>query len=229
MAHYFFVRWNAYQKLVDFNYMDHAGLFGRLAEEIESRFDAPISILDVGCGDAAPLDKWLGHLDISHYAGIDEATNALEMARTKLQSRGIPHSLHPGELTAVLPTLERKFDVIIMSFSLHHFDSPERKKGVLAQCRRLLKPGGMAAIIDVVKQEGESRNDFLGRCDRRIKAVYEELTAEELDIILHHIWEADFPESFSTFQEIGKQAGYTRVDQTMLDQTGMHGLITMAA
>jgi ubiquinone/menaquinone biosynthesis C-methylase UbiE len=229
MAHYFFVRWNAYKKLVDFNYMDHVGLFGCLAEEIGARFGGPVDILDIGCGDAAPLNKWLSHLDIGHYSGVDEAANALELASEKLTALEIPHRLFPGELTEVLPSLERQYDVIIMSFCLHHFDTPKRKEWVLAQCRRLLRPGGIMAMIDVVTEEAESRDDFLSRCELRIKASYTELDEEELDIILTHIWAADFPESFSTFQRIGGQAGFDAVDEAMRDQTGMHRLITFSA
>jgi len=221
-----FSEWQAYKKLVDNDYMYHSEFFGCLAEEISKRFDQPVDILDIGCGDAAPLKKWLSRVDINHYTGIDEAVNALAQAEENLLSTGIPHRLYPGELTDVLPGIDDRFDIIIMSFFLHHFESPERKTMVLEQCRKRLKPNGFVAIVDVVNEPGESREHYLGRCDKRIRSVYKTLNPEEIDILLTHIWKLDFPESLSSYKQIGNQAGYGDVRSLMLDRTGMHGLIT---
>ena len=55
MADQLFQEWQVYQKLVTHDYMHHAALFGRLAQEISSRFERPVSILDLGCGDLTPV------------------------------------------------------------------------------------------------------------------------------------------------------------------------------
>ena len=84
MTDQLFEEWRAYQKLLENDYMDHRAFFGRLLEEIEARFDRPLALLDLGCGDAQPILPMLESLDVCRYTGIDESATALSRARELL-------------------------------------------------------------------------------------------------------------------------------------------------
>src|ERR1019366_5925891 len=52
----FFDTWDIYQKVVAGNYMFHREIGAELKRVLRAQFDGrPISILDLGCGDAAAL------------------------------------------------------------------------------------------------------------------------------------------------------------------------------
>lgn len=86
--------------------------------------------------------------------GIDISEKMLEVARENLQKAGLAErvELTCGDATK-LSHLSDSLDAIFMSFALELFDTPEIPK-VLAECKRVLKPGGRLGVVAVSK-EGE--------------------------------------------------------------------------
>jgi SAM-dependent methyltransferase len=75
----FFDAWDIYQKVVAGNYMFHREIG---AELLRAHFDGrPISILDLGCGDAAALAPLLKGLALQRYRGVDLSETALAHGR----------------------------------------------------------------------------------------------------------------------------------------------------
>ncbi len=92
------------------------------------------SLLDVGCGggDFIAMMQDLGW----KVAGVETDPVAVERAR----SRGL--DVHHGQLeTAELDPMS--FDAITMAHVIEHVHDPRR---MLAECRRILKPGGTVVI-----------------------------------------------------------------------------------
>ena len=84
--------------------------------------------------------------------GIDLSDKMVELAeknlrRTRLRKRA---ELICGDATK-LPWLARRFDGILMSFTLELFDTPEIPK-VLAECKRALKPAGRLVVAGMSKE-----------------------------------------------------------------------------
>jgi 2-polyprenyl-3-methyl-5-hydroxy-6-metoxy-1,4-benzoquinol methylase len=95
---------------------------------------APGRVLDIGCGSGGDLDA-LAALGWTTF-GIDISERAVNVATRK------GHRVWCGDVTE-LHLSERDMDVVLMSHSLEHTESPRR---TLEAVRQLLRPGGIAVV-----------------------------------------------------------------------------------
>jgi len=117
------------------------GKFPRLVDTGESR------LLDYGCGAGAFLRVLRRRHWRADLAGSDISEGMLETARhTWPGDLGTPPllTLQDGSLTNYPAS---SFDVVIISAVLHHVPLTERA-GVIAEIRRVLKPGGHIVIFE---------------------------------------------------------------------------------
>lgn len=220
-----FEEWRAYQKMVEGDYMGHTRFFQRLYEEAAARFRQPLAILDLGCGDTTPIQALLRKIQVSDYCGIDVSETALNHAGDLLASCVLSHKLIAGDILETVRDLDDSFDLIIASFSLHHLPDPASKQALLAQCRRILRPEGFVAVIDVFLGEHESRDDYLDRFERQARENYFSLTDKEMTTLITHVRSSDFPESVDSYRDFGQQAGFNQVRSLLLDEISQHQLI----
>jgi len=118
---------------------------GRIARQIYDQMIDRISslryasLLDVGCGTGEMLSRvQAGDVKLS---GIDISSQMIDVARQKL---GDGYDLRAGDAT-VLPWDACSFDVVICSYSFHHYEHPEK---VLGEMHRVLKEKGRLIIGD---------------------------------------------------------------------------------
>ena len=228
MGDQLFEEWQVYEKLVTHDYMDHRAFFNRLQTEIVERFEHPVAILDLGCGDLTPILPMLATVPLRKYVGIDESDAALALASRRLQALCAPGRLIKGDLLASLAEMEGVFDIILASFSLHHFVDPEDKGRTLAAARQHLSPEGFFALIDVFSAEAEPRDQYLERWITHAKNRYVELQADEKELLFNHVRARDFPVSQATFQALGRQAGLEGFDVLLEDSARLNALVTFS-
>jgi methylase of polypeptide subunit release factors len=114
----FFDTWDIYQKVVAGNYMFHREIGAELKRVLRAHFDGrPISILDLGCGDAAALAPLLKGLALQRYRGVDLSETALALAAENLKALPCPVELTHGHILAALAE-DSSYDVIYSSFAL---------------------------------------------------------------------------------------------------------------
>ncbi len=131
---------------VAFSGLDH-GFFLRakatlLLEEMARRGLEPsrLSLLDVGCGVGALhglMAPAFGRLE-----GVDPSEPCLRVARTR--QPGVGYRRCEAD---VLPHGDATFDVALATCVLHHVPLAGRP-GFAAELRRVLKPGGLACVIE---------------------------------------------------------------------------------
>ena len=122
-------------------------LFRGFAADIEATVQAPATILEVGCGP--------GHLanilaDASGYkvTGLDLDPEMVERARVNAQraanAAGNEATFVVGD-AAALPFADASFDLVLSTFSMHHWSDPAAG---LQEIGRVLRPGGRVLIWD---------------------------------------------------------------------------------
>ena len=87
----FFRAWDTYAKVVAANYMFHRELGQGVRDALRRRFEGrSFSLLDLGCGDAAPIALLLESLALKSYKGVDLSKPALALAAKALARLGCP-------------------------------------------------------------------------------------------------------------------------------------------
>lgn len=108
----------------------------------------PLDVADFGCGTgvlSVAMARWA-----SRVWAIDQSQAALTQARERAAREGrtnisfLREDLH----RLSLPTGER--DLVVISQSLHHVESPP---AVLAEAARILKPGGKLVLLELMPHD----------------------------------------------------------------------------
>ncbi len=102
------------------------------------------AVLDIGCGTGFPLLELADRLGPSCAVhGIDSWDHAVSRARRKARVRGNKnvHVTH-GD-AAKMPYDDNSFELIVSNLGVNNFDAPA---AVLAECRRVCRPGGRVAL-----------------------------------------------------------------------------------
>jgi ubiquinone/menaquinone biosynthesis C-methylase UbiE len=189
-----FEHWAMYEAVVEHNYMLHAELIEALGGWAAD-YGRPLAILDLGCGDAYLPTNAFRAAEVEQYAGVDLSESAVVRAREHLALWPGRATVTNGNMLAFLTSVaDASKNLVLASYSLHHFATPQ-KFAILSECRRTLGPGGTLIWIDSVMREGESRDDYLGRQTHAFRHDWTGLTEEQREKVVAHVWESDFPES----------------------------------
>lgn len=87
--------------------------------------------------------------------GVDLAPRMCRIARERVEEHGMAGRVLVCCADAeALPLAEEACDGVFMAFTLELFDTPDIPR-VLAECRRVLRPGGRLVVVSVSKAGGE--------------------------------------------------------------------------
>jgi len=115
--------------------------------------DLTMSVLDVACGPgivAAALAAVTRHV-----TALDLTREMLAKARDRCAKARLRNvTFHEGTATD-LPFPDSSFDLAVTRLSIHHFVEPHT---VLGEMRRVLKPGGILAVADIVSSEDAGKS-----------------------------------------------------------------------
>ena len=116
------------------------------------------TVLEIGFGTGHCLQQMAEAVgEEGKVYGIDISSGMLVVSRRRLEKAGLWGRV---ELTCddalKMPYADNQFDAVFTSFTLELFDSPEIPQ-VLAEVRRILKPGGRLAVVSMSKEDGNSK------------------------------------------------------------------------
>ena len=110
---------------------------------------------DLGCGTGQLTEIVAPH--VSRVIAVDSSPDMLQAARARL-GRADNVEIRKGSVEA-LPIEYGSLDIALMGLVLHHVPDPAR---ALAECARVLKPGGRALIIDMLPHDREDYQQQMG-------------------------------------------------------------------
>lgn len=166
--------------------------YGGVAAPIPAT-DAPIRVLDLGCGTGLELQGIWARAPRAQVTGIDLSAEMLARLRTRWATRASQLELIKASYLEH-PLGERTFDCAISVMTLHHL--PPAEKAILyARLRASLRPGGVYVEGDYVVERAE---------ELRLLAAYRE--ARGAGGPQRHI---DVPASLVTEEELLGRAGFT--------------------
>lgn len=151
---------------------DSASFFGRVAGEWDdvrqalfgsgfttagllALLDADWTVADLGCGTgnaAEHLSPW-----VRRVVAVDRSEPMLEAAQRRLEHASNIEFV-AGELTD-LPLEDASVDAAVCTLVLHHVAEPLE---VLREARRVVKPGGLLLVIDMVAHERDDYRRTMG-------------------------------------------------------------------
>lgn len=132
-------------------------LYGETAElsAVLALLDDAWTVGDLGCGTGRVADRlapWIARL-----VAVDASRSMLDEARRRL-ARHDNVDLRRGELEE-LPLDDGELDMALLVLVLHHLPQPEV---VLAEVRRVLRPGGRLVVLDMVPHDRTEYRSQMG-------------------------------------------------------------------
>jgi ubiquinone/menaquinone biosynthesis C-methylase UbiE len=212
-----FEQWAMYDAVVRHNYMRHAELTHALAAWAEL-FGGPLRLVDLGCGDAGLATSGFKDANVASYFGIDLSESSIERARERTSIWPGGADLACGDLAETLHRLpDQSANVALASYALHHF-AADAKRRLIKEIWRVLEPGGAFLWIDVVRDDGESRLEYIDRITDSMMHDWAGLTPAQRQLGVDHVRQSDYPESKSWILTEVEAAGFQRGNELFEDE-----------
>lgn len=123
-------------------------------------------VFELGCGGGLN-QQFYDDAAVSDFAGIDPHAGLLEGARSRARARGWDSQILEG-VGEDIPFAAGQFDSVVCTYTLCSVTDPDR---VLAEIRRILKPGGRLLFLE----HGRAPDPQVLRWQQRIEPAWKRL------------------------------------------------------
>ena len=207
--------------------MFHQEIYAGVGRLLSLRDDAGhYRLLDLGCGNARYLAPCLRQSPPAVYEGVDLSEAALMEARGYLTDlSGSAVTLTHGDLLEAVEATGKTWDVIFTGFAVHHLSSADKARFFQA-VGRCLAENGWLILVDVVREENQSREDYLDGYLKCMRDNWIKVPLDQLEEACTHVYDHDYPEYFSTLQEMAAAAGLQA--SRIVNQYGQHHTLLFA-
>ncbi len=123
-------------------------------------------VLELGCGGGINMEFY-DPARVTSFTGLDPSPELLAMSRAAAQARGMAADIQGG-VGEAMPFANARFDTVVTTFTLC---SVADQAAVLAEIRRVLKPGGTALFLE----HGAAPDAGVAKWQRRIEPVWKRI------------------------------------------------------
>jgi SAM-dependent methyltransferase len=214
--------WSLYDAITENNYMFHREIYALVGRELAAGHpNGGAAILDLGCGNTRFLAPYLRATPPRRYVGVDLSATALEEARGYLD--GLPGvELRLDDMLHITQSLAESFDFIFSGFAVHHL-AAAGKQTLFQACAQRLVPGGKFLLVDVIREEGETRDQCVDAYVHMMRTAWTNVPPELLEQACTHVATYDFPETVSELMRMGENAGFRNC--RLLERFGQHAVM----
>ncbi len=219
-THLFRTSWGLYDALSEKNYMFHREIYAIIADMLRQRHQqGGYSMLDLGCGNTRFLAPCLHAAPPARYEGVDLSQTALDEARGYLNGLANVTLRCQDMLKAVHECGKGSLDTLFSGYAVHHLDAEEKQQLFHASAEGLA-PGGRFILVDIARQEGETRQQYLDTYLHTMRTQWTAVRAEDMDAACAHVAAYDFPETVADLTRLATQAGF--VEAQLVDRFAQH-------
>ena len=123
-------------------------------------------VLELGCGGGINMEFY-NPARVTSFTGLDPSPELLAMSRAAAQARGMVADIQGG-VGEAMPFDDARFDTVVTTFTLC---SVADQAAVLAEIRRVLKPGGTALVLE----HGGAPDAGVAKWQRRIEPLWKRI------------------------------------------------------
>lgn len=179
--------WSLYDLITQHNYMFHREIYAGVEDLLRLRNDqGDYRLLDLGCGNARYLAPCLKRLPPAMYEGVDLSEMALTEAREYLAELPGQVILTHGDLLEAVELTSKTWDVLFTGFALHHL-MPEEKARFFCAAGRCLAEKGWLILVDVMREENQSRENYLHGYLQFMHEQWPQVPPEQLEEACAHV------------------------------------------
>ena len=202
--------WGLYESIIHANYMGHREIHAAVREVIRALARRqPYSILDLGCGSVRGVAEILQALPPARYLGVDLSQPALVEAAKNLS--GLPKvELREEDMLSTLDDLTQRgqqFDLVYSGFAMHHLPAAAKAR-MFESVSRLLTPDGVFLLIDITREPGEARAEYLVNYLHMVRTEWDTLEETQIADVCDHVTAHDFPEPWLDLEAMASAAGF---------------------
>jgi ubiquinone/menaquinone biosynthesis C-methylase UbiE len=190
------------------------------SQQLIQSIDRPLSLVDLGCGDASLSQILFKNNQISRYIACDLSQPALQLAKANLAPWSSQLELNCLDMLEQLGKIPNSsVDLVFSSYAIHHL-TDQSKLALFKECFRVLKHAGSFVLIDVMRNDGQSRDNYLDDYLSMVEKNWVAINPIERTRITEHVRANDYPLSPSEYQSFARQAGFHQ--EALLDAHGFH-------
>ena len=123
-------------------------------------------VLELGCGGGINM-AFYDPAKVKSFSGVDPSAGLLDRSREAAQAIGIEADIRGG-IGEAIPFADASFDTVLCTFTLCSVDE---QKQVLAEMRRVLRPGGKVLFLE----HGSAPDEDVRKWQRRIEPIWKRI------------------------------------------------------
>jgi SAM-dependent methyltransferase len=222
-THLFRTSWGLYDALSEKNYMFHREIYSIIAAMLrERRQHGGYTMLDLGCGNTRFLAPCLRAAPPARYEGVDLSETALDEARGYLGGLGNVTLRCQDMLEAMREAAPESLDTVFSGYAVHHLDA-EEKQQLFHACAASIAPGGRFILVDIARQEGETRQQYLDTYLHTMRTQWSAVRPEDMDAACAHVAAYDFPETVNDLTRMAAATSFR--DIQLVDRFAQHHVL----